>query len=90
MLHLSDYYGNIIDESDVSWPKTREGLELMIKRYPGSLEVVNEAAFLAYLAKDREFARVLFDRLDGACVLRAWSGPEQFMGALKWARKSDK
>ena len=90
VLNMTGYYGNIFDESDASWPKAREGLELMLKRYPMSLEIVNKAARLSYLARDREMAKAMFDRLGGACVLSAWNGPEQFLGAQKWLQKTDK
>ena len=90
VLNLDDFYGNIFDESDASWPKTREGLELMLKRYPDSLEIANEAARLAYLARDRDMAKAMFARLDGSCVASVWSGPEQFFGAQKWVQKADK
>ena len=90
VLNLMNSYGNIFEESDASWPKTREGLELMLKRYPESLEVANQAALLAYLAKDRDMAKAMFARLNGAGVISAWRGPEQFLGAQKWAQKTDK
>jgi hypothetical protein len=90
VLNVENFYGNVFDESDVSWPKTREGLELMLKRYPESLEIVNLAARLAYMARDREMAQALFVRLNGTCVANAWRGPEQFLGAQKWAQKTDK
>jgi hypothetical protein len=90
VLNVEEFYGNVFDETDASWPKTREGLELMLKRYPESLEIVNLAARLAYMARDREMAQTLFARLNGTCVSSAWRGPEQFLGAQKWAQKTDK
>jgi hypothetical protein len=90
VLALDGYYGNIFEESDASWPKTREGLEMMLKRYPASLEIANEAARLATMARDRQLAKAMFDRLGGVCVLSAWNGPEQYLGALKWLQKSER
>ena len=89
VLNLDDSYGNIFDESDASWPKAREGLELMLKRYPDSLEIANEAARLAYLARDRDMAKAMFARIGGVGVTSVWRGPEQFIGAQKWAQKND-
>jgi hypothetical protein len=89
VLHLMDFYGDIFVESDASWPKTREGLNLMMERYPDSLEIANEAAMLAVMAKDRDLARKIFARINGACVVHVWHGPERFLGAQKWAQKSE-
>lgn len=89
VLHLMDCYDDIFVESDASWPKTREGLNLMMERYPDSLEIANKAAMLAVMAKDRDMARKAFARMNGACVTQAWSGPEHFLGALKWTQKGE-
>lgn len=89
VLWLTGYYDDIFVESEASWSKTREGLELMLKRYPDSLTVGNQAAMLAVKAKDKAMARRVFAQLDGACVTQVWGGPERFIGALKWANKPD-
>jgi hypothetical protein len=89
VLNLLDYYGDIFVESEASWPKTREGLNLMMERYPDSLEIANEAAMLAVMARDRDMARQIFTRINGACVVSVWHGSERFLGAQKWAFKSE-
>lgn len=87
VLDLMDCYRNVFDETDASWPKTREGLELMLKRYPDSLEVVNQAALLAFIARDREMFMTMLARANFAGVSSVWRSPERFYGALKWAQK---
>jgi hypothetical protein len=84
VLALDEYHDNVFKETEASWPKTREGLELMLKRYPDSLEFVNEAARLATLAQDRETAKAMFDRLDGSCVPSVWNGEKEYLAAVKW------
>ena len=88
ILHQMDFYRNVFDETDASWPKAREGLELMLKRYPDSLEVANQAALLAFLARDREMFKAMLTRIDYVGVSSVWDGPEQFYGALKWVQKA--
>ncbi|MDQ3621744.1 MAG: hypothetical protein M3463_04540 [Verrucomicrobiota bacterium] len=63
VINLRRYHENIFRETKASWPKTREGLEQLRKKYPTSLEILSNSALLATLAEDRPLAKEMFDRL---------------------------
>lgn len=79
------YYNNVFRESDASWPKTREGFELMRQRYPDSLEILSSYCSLACLAEDRPQARKLFDELGNHVSLYIWGNRQRFLNNRAWA-----
>jgi hypothetical protein len=85
VMYLMGQYGNVFEETQASWPKTREGFELMLKKYPQSEEVVQFAAILSSFAGDRAFAKPLFERMGNTCLLNVWGSPKRFSYWQKWA-----
>jgi hypothetical protein len=79
------YYDNIFRETKASWPRVREGLEQMRKKYPESLDIISQTAMLATLAEDRALAKEMFDQLGDTYLKDVWSKPERFVHYRKWA-----
>ena len=86
VINLHGYHENIFRETKASWPKTRDGLKLMLKKYPTSLEILSSAAHLATLAQDREMAKVLFERIGDSYLPNAWPSSESFCHYRHWAQ----
>lgn len=86
VIYLLSFYDNIFTETDASWPRTREGLDLLMAKYPDDLGILNQAALLAWMAKDREMARTLLGRMGNSYVKRIWENPEKVILARKWAQ----
>ena len=79
VMDLAGYYDNVFEETKASWPKTREGLEAMQKKYPDFHEVTNWAAKLAILAKDYPEASRMFALLGNSYDPGVWHDSEQFV-----------
>jgi len=84
VMRLSGFHKNIFEESQVSWPKTREGLEVLMQKYPQSSDFVNISAHLGGLAVDREFARRMFDQLGNSYSKTVWRTPQKFIKCRDW------
>jgi len=84
-IYLRGFHDNIFRESQASWPKIREGLQQMCRKYPDSIEIVSNAALLASTAQDREFAKEMFDRLGDTYLPGIWRKPERFVHCRNWA-----
>jgi len=65
---------------------TRRGI-FMLKTCPRSLDILNNAAQLACMAEDREFAKRCFDLIGDVYFSdgHAWDSPEQMAHCRKWA-----
>lgn len=85
VMYLMGKYGNVFEETQASWPKTREGFERMLTKYPESEEVVQFAAILSSFAGDRAFAKPLFERMGNTCLLNVWGSAKRFEYWRKWA-----
>ena len=75
VFRLRRFYENIFRETQVSWPKTKEGLQVLLEKYPESLAILSEAAMLATMAEDREMAKPLFDRIGDRYLAATWKKP---------------
>jgi hypothetical protein len=82
---MRGYYKNIFRETHVSWPQTRDGFELMRKRYPDSLEILSTYCQLACWAEDRLVARKLFEELGGRMIADVWRDQKNFRQCRNWA-----
>lgn len=89
VLYLRHRYDNIFRESHASWPKAREGLEVLRKKYPESLELVSETAMLAATAEDRPLAKAMFDRLGDTYIPQVWGGADRFVHVRHWAETGE-
>ena len=85
VLYQRSNYRNIFRESKASWPKTKEGFELMRQRYPESLELASAYCRMACIAEDRATAKQLFDRLGGNVFSYIWSNRELLESDRAWA-----
>ncbi|MCB1235377.1 MAG: DUF4034 domain-containing protein [Verrucomicrobiae bacterium] len=85
VIRLSGYYANVFRDARPSWPRTKSGLEIMLKKYPDSLWIRNWAAKLGTLGQDREFAKAWFDRLGDEYIKEVWKKPERFVHFRGWA-----
>jgi hypothetical protein len=72
-------FRNVFRENKVSWERTDKGLEALMKRYPTSLAVKSERAYLAGMAGDRPKARKYFDALGGKVDLSVWDSRNNFV-----------
>ena len=79
------YYENIFRDSKASWPKTRDGLEEMRRKYPEWHGLANMYALLACLAGDRPTAQKLFTEIGLQIELGAWYSKWNFIRYWKWA-----
>jgi hypothetical protein len=86
VMHLSGYYDNVFSETKASWPRTREGLLMMRKKYPKSIEILSMNARMAAIAGDREFARESFDLLGDQYLSSVWQKPDRFVSCRTWAQ----
>jgi hypothetical protein len=85
VIYLDEFYDNIFRESNASWDMTKSGIRTLVQRHPNAKEFVAYSAKLAVLAKDREFARTMFDALGSTYYRFVWSNPETFVRCKKWA-----
>ncbi len=74
-------------ESSIAWPRMRKGYEDMLRRSPDSWEDVNLFARYACLAKDRETAGALFERINGRYYPWVWGNIVQFRHWENWAKR---
>lgn len=82
VIALWRYYDNVFEETKASWPQTRSGLDQMAKKYPHSIEIMTRAAILARLANDREFARVMLNRI--GTKKSPWLASKTWAQVTKW------
>ena len=73
------YYDRIFKETKASWPKTRDGYEIIRGKYPDSLELLSAYTKLACIAGDRPVARKLFLELGGRVDQSTWKNKAQFI-----------
>jgi hypothetical protein len=85
ILELRRNYGNIFQESDASWPKTREGLQHLREAHPRSIGFTHVSALLAVMAGDREVAREMFDQIGEDYLKSVWREPELFLAMREWS-----
>jgi hypothetical protein len=84
------YYDNVFQDTRIFWAKTREGLTIILQKYPRSFEFKNMAARLAGLAEDREFAQKMFGQLGDTYDVSIWKKPEVFVHCRAWAETGNR
>lgn len=89
LIDMTSYYTNPFKETKASWPRTKNGLQILMEKYPASVEIKNRAAYLATLAGDREMAKALFGELGYAYMQHVWEKPEHFVRARNWAETGE-
>lgn len=86
VIGLLPFHGQIFRESKASWPKTKEGLQQLRKKYPDSLELVNHAALLATMACDQAYAKEMFELLGDTYLPSVFPKRTSFAHYRNWAR----
>jgi hypothetical protein len=84
-MHEGRYFTNIFKESHISWSRVDQGFEEIEKLFPDSLAAKTERVYLAALARDREKARLYFDKLEGKIDLSTWRTMETCIKFAHWA-----
>jgi len=85
ILGLACFHDNIFLETTASWPKTKDGFELMRKEYPDSLQVLSNYCKLACMAGDKTEAKALFVELSGRISPSVWTNRANFVKWRNWA-----
>lgn len=81
------YYDDIFNETKASWSKSQTGFEMMRKKYPESIELLNAYARLACIAEDRPTALRLFEEIDNRATLSQWGERKRFNLLERWAKQ---
>lgn len=80
------FYGNIFQETNASWRKTKTGFEEMRARYSDTPQILNIYCRLACLAGDREQAKKLFKLIGEQPTSNCWRKKgNEFQNARNWA-----
>jgi len=79
------YYENVFRETKVSWPKTRDGMDALRRKYPESQEILNLYALFACQAGDRALAQKLFGEIGGRIWPSTWFDKNEFIRYRNWA-----
>jgi len=81
------FFGSIFRESKASWPRTKNGLEILRKKYPDSVELLAFSAKISAIAMDRKTAQPLFEELGDRYISSVWrEKPERMIHMRTWAR----
>ena len=88
-ISLYGFYNDIFRETNLEWAKVKPGLEELIEKHPQSLTLKNHAAYLATLARDRDFAAKCFEELGNSYTPSVWGKPERFVHFRGWARTGE-
>lgn len=79
-------YDDLFKDTGCSWPRVKNGMSLLIKRYPDSVSACTEMAYLAFLASDRETSRSFFLRIGPSMDNSVWANDKaHFLHVHKWA-----
>jgi len=89
VIELWGYHDNIFQETKVSWPRTKEGLQIIRKQYPDSIDKLHTAALFSVAAGDREYAKELFGIIGDTFLPGIWRSPEQFLKCRHWAETGE-
>jgi uncharacterized protein (TIGR02996 family) len=88
VMRMVSFHKNVFKESKASWPKTKEGLDILRKKHPESVEILSYAALLATCAFDNTSAKAYFEELGDRYFEQSsvWPSKESFIHYRKWAR----
>jgi hypothetical protein len=88
VMNMVELHQNVFKETKASWPKTKEGIDVLIKKHPESVEILSYAALLATCAYDNKSAKVYYEALGDRYLEDSpvWPSKESFVHYRKWAR----
>jgi hypothetical protein len=81
-----EYYPNVFEQSAASWERTSRGYQELLRRYPHSLELQSQYAWLAAQAEDRDAARLMFERMGPRVDHEVWKTRDYFVTVRNWSR----
>lgn len=86
-----EFQGGLFSQTRADWGKMRQGFRDMLLRYPDARNL-NQFAWMACIAQDRETLRELLEQIGKTPVLSQWGsgadGRRQFETCTTWARAS--
>jgi Domain of unknown function (DUF4034) len=86
VIEQARFYGNVFEETNASWRKTKKGFEEMRDRYSDSVQILNIYCRLACFAGDREQAAKLFALIGEHPTSNCWRKKgNEFQNARNWA-----
>jgi len=74
-------------ETKASWRISQSGFEMMRKKYPEFLEILNAYCRLGCIAEDRATARRLFGESDSRVTLSQWGERKRFNLLRRWSEQ---
>lgn len=77
--------GRYFEDTDVEWAPCKAGFDRLRKKYPDSIWILNNYAFFAGKAHDRETVRALLMELGDRCDMSLWVTWENVAYARMWA-----
>jgi len=86
VLSLFGYYDNVFKDTKASWERTREGLEILRKKYPDDDVTMNNAVLLARMAGDKEMARALLAQMGDNYHSGIFRSREDVILMREWAQ----
>jgi hypothetical protein len=78
------YGSSLFSQTGVVWPKMKRGIHDVLARYPDQWNV-NNFAYFACLAGDRDEAKKLIGMIKGPPSVQAWRRQENFSRCAAWA-----
>jgi hypothetical protein len=85
---MKGFYRNVFKQTKAQWGETRDGFQVLMQKYPESLQLVNEYAFFACNAGDKVEARKAFDKMGNFVDPFIWTA--QSLAVFRaWAYKAD-
>ena len=85
VISMNPYFANPFRDSRASWPKTKNGLAILKKKYPQSLEFPSQIARLATMGNDQALAKSAFDEIGEQFLESVWHKPERMVHLRTWA-----
>jgi hypothetical protein len=78
---------NIFAETDIKWPRVKEGFIALMNEYPRSKLLLNEYAYMAVQGSDPAAARGAFEAMNGEADADLWD-EKSLMDFQQWAYSS--
>jgi hypothetical protein len=80
----TQFENDLFSQSLAVWPRMKAGFEDIIARYPDAWNINNYARF-SYLARDKQKARELLEKIGGNPIVEAWQPRSLFDQCRRWA-----
>jgi hypothetical protein len=85
-MHDYRFFGNILRETKVDWPRLQRGLGALCRQYPRSIAAPSEyCAISGFATNGRQMMQSLFPALANRVDLSVWKTKEKFVQDRDWA-----